>query len=152
MTEYELKTIVRTNIRRFREYRKWTQAQFAEKLDISVNFLCDIENGKKWISPASMVKFAKILNIEPFELFKPADAPAPSVSALFYRYNDEVVQAVAESLKDVFSYYQAVIEEDPSMVKGANNSEPSGNAGPYENISKINYSGFAAESAVENLK
>ncbi|MCL2834269.1 MAG: helix-turn-helix domain-containing protein, partial [Treponema sp.] len=45
MTEQELRTIVRINIRRYREYRKWTQAQLAEKLDISINFLSDIENG-----------------------------------------------------------------------------------------------------------
>ena len=116
MTEYELKTIVRTNIRRYREYRKWTQAQLAEKLDISINFLSDIENGKKWISPASMVKFATVLNIEPFELFKPADTPALAVSTIFSRYNDEVVQAVSNSLREVFHYYQAIVEENQSLL------------------------------------
>jgi transcriptional regulator with XRE-family HTH domain len=110
MTENQLRNIVRTNIRRYRNYRKWTQAELAEKLDISINFLSDIENGKRWISPASMVKFASVLKIEPFELFKPADAPPPSVSALFSRYNDEVVQAVSDSLKQIYSYYQAHIE------------------------------------------
>jgi len=113
MTESQLRDIVRTNIRRYRDYRKWTQAEFAEKLDISINFLSDIENGKKWISPASMVKFASVLNIEPFELFKPADAPLPSVSTLFSKYNDEVVQAVSASLKQVYSYYQSQVEAEP---------------------------------------
>jgi len=115
MTERELKAMVSANIRRYREYRKWTQAQLAEKLDISINFLSDIENGKKWISPASMVKFAAVLNIEPFELFKPADAPAPAVSALFSRYNDEVVQAVSESLERIYRYYQVLIDENPAL-------------------------------------
>lgn len=110
MTETEFRTIVRTNIRRYRDYRKWTQAEFAEKLNISVNFLSDIENGKKWISPASIVKFASILNIEPFELFKPAKALPLSVSSLFAKYNDEVMQAVSVSINHVFSYYQAQIE------------------------------------------
>ena len=68
MTESQLRTIVKTNIRRFRHSRKWTQAELAEKLDISINFLSDIENGKKWMSPASIVKFASILCIEPYEL------------------------------------------------------------------------------------
>jgi transcriptional regulator with XRE-family HTH domain len=111
MTEDELRTIVRTNIKRYRSYRKWTQAQLAEKLDISVNFLCDIENGKRWISPASMVKFAYVLNIEPFELFKPANAPIPSTSDLLLKYNDEVVQAVSSSLKHVYGYFQAHLAE-----------------------------------------
>ena len=111
MTEHELRAIVRTNIKRYREYRKWTQAQFAEKLDISINFLSDIENGKKWISPATMVKFANVLNIEPFELFKPTEAAAPAVSALFSRYNNEVVQVVSESVMQIYDYYQALIGE-----------------------------------------
>jgi transcriptional regulator with XRE-family HTH domain len=84
----------------------------AEKLDISINFLSDIENGKKWFSPTSMVKFASVLNIEPFELFKPADFPSPSVSAIFSKYNDEVVQAVAASLKQTYDYFQAQIENN----------------------------------------
>jgi transcriptional regulator with XRE-family HTH domain len=111
MTENELRTIVRANIKRYRIYRQWTQAQFAEKLDLSVNFLCDIENGKRWISPASMVKIAGILNIEPFELFKPADAPLPSVSELLSKYNDEVMQGVSASLKQVYGYFQALVAE-----------------------------------------
>jgi transcriptional regulator with XRE-family HTH domain len=110
MTEDQLRDIVRTNIKRYRNYRKWTQAELAEKLDISVNFLSDVENGKRWISPASMVKFASVLNIEPFELFKSADTPSPSVSILLSKYNDEVMQAVSYSLKQIYDYYQAQIE------------------------------------------
>jgi transcriptional regulator with XRE-family HTH domain len=110
MTETQLREIVRTNIKRYRDYRKWTQAEFAEKLDISINFLSDIENGKRLFSPANMVKFASVLNIEPYELFKPADAPPPSFSSLLSRYNDEVVQAVSASLKQIYCYYQAQVE------------------------------------------
>jgi len=112
MTENELRTVVRTNIKRYRVYRQWTQAQLAEKLGISVNFLCDIENGKRWISPASMVNIARVLNIEPFELFKPADTPLPGVSALFSKYNDEVLEAVSASLKQVYGYFQAHLGEE----------------------------------------
>jgi transcriptional regulator with XRE-family HTH domain len=117
MTEDELRTTVRTNIKRYRSYRRWTQAQLAEKLDISVNFLCDIENGKRWISPASMVKIACILNIEPFELFKPPDAPLPAVSELFSKYNDEVMQAVSASLKQVYEYFQTHLAEEFTETK-----------------------------------
>ena len=118
MTERDLKDILRTNIRRYRDYRKWTQAELAEKLEISVNFLSDIENGKKWISPATMVKFASVFNIEPYELFKTADYPDPSVSALFLRYNDEVVKSVSESLERINRYYQVLLDENPPTKKG----------------------------------
>jgi len=110
MTENQLRDIVRTNIKRYRNHRKWTQAELAERLDISINFLSDVENGKRWISPASMVKIASVLNIEPFELFKPADAPPPSVSDMLSKYNDEVAQAVSDSIRRVYEYYQAQAE------------------------------------------
>jgi len=112
MTEKQFRTVVRTNIRRYRNYRKWTQTEFAEKVDISVNFLSDIENGKKWISPASMVKFASVLNIEPYELFKPVETPSQNISMLFAKYNDEVIQAVNNSLKQSYDYFQAQIEAE----------------------------------------
>ena len=108
--EEQLKDIVRTNIKRYRKYRKWTQAEFAEKLAISINFLSDIENGKKWISLKNIAKFANILNIEPFELFKPVDAISPSVLDLLSKYNAEVVEAVAASIDHVYNYYQAQTE------------------------------------------
>ncbi|MCL2266013.1 MAG: helix-turn-helix transcriptional regulator [Treponema sp.] len=112
MTEDEFKAIVRINIKRYRVYRNWTQAELAEKMDISVNFLSDIENGKRWISPANMVKFASVLNIEPYELFKSAEAQPASIASLFNKYNDDVVLAVSNSLKRVYSYYQAFVEAE----------------------------------------
>jgi len=117
MTETEFRTIVRTNIRRYRDYRKWTQAELAEKLNISVNFLSDVENGKRWISPASMVKFASVLCIEPFELFKPADALPSAFSSLLAKYNDDVSHAVSASLKQVYAYYQAKAEAKTKTKK-----------------------------------
>ena len=139
MTECELKNIVRTNIKRYRKYRKWTQAQLAEKLDISINFLSEIENGKKWISPETMVNVASALNIEPFELFKPADIAAPGVSALLSRYNNEVIQAVLESLNRIYSYYQGLADKKPpsgtesiKVYESANNADLYGNSGKEE--------------------
>jgi len=109
MTENEFKTIVRGNIKRFRGYKNWTQAEFAEKLGISVNFLSDVENGKRWISPASMVKFASVLNIEPFELFKPLEKQPQTVTSLFNKYNNDILLAISDSIKQVYNYYDSKI-------------------------------------------
>jgi hypothetical protein len=59
-----------------------------------------------------MVKIARVLDIEPFELFKPAGAPPPAVSALLSKYNDEVIQAVSASLGQVYGYFQARLAEE----------------------------------------
>ena len=110
MTESQLRTIVKTNIRRFRHSQKWTQAELAEKLDISINFLSDIENGKKWISPASIVKFASVLGIEPYELFRPSGTSPLSVTALLSKYNDEVIRAIGVSIDQIYNSFQTQID------------------------------------------
>jgi len=38
-----------------------SQVEFAKKLGISKQHLCDIEKGRKFVSPARAAKFAKIL-------------------------------------------------------------------------------------------
>ena len=38
-----------------------SQADFAEKLDLSRSHLCDIERGRKTVSPARAAKFARVL-------------------------------------------------------------------------------------------
>jgi transcriptional regulator with XRE-family HTH domain len=71
MEETELRAILGENIKKFRNRRGWNQLFLAEKLDISANFLSEIETGKGWVSPLTLVKLAKALEIEVFELFMP---------------------------------------------------------------------------------
>ena len=56
MTEQDLRVILSQNIKKIRGYHKLSQADFAEKIDISIPFLSDIENGKKWVSPTTLSK------------------------------------------------------------------------------------------------
>jgi transcriptional regulator with XRE-family HTH domain len=96
MTEDELRGILSSNIKRCRARDNMSQMALAEKLDISTNFLSDIERCKAWISPLTLVKLAAALNIEPYELFK-ADA--------FFsgREKDILEQYAEENLKTVIS-------------------------------------------------
>ena len=105
MTEQKLRAILSKNIKRHRQSRNLSQADLAEKLDISVNFLCNIENGNRWISPQTLVKFANALKIEPYELFKPAEALPPDVSTTLNKSFDEAVVAVTDTLNQIRDYY-----------------------------------------------
>ena len=44
-----------------RKGEEMTQAEFASLLEISKSHLCDIEKGRKSVSPERAVKFAKVL-------------------------------------------------------------------------------------------
>jgi transcriptional regulator with XRE-family HTH domain len=43
----------------------------AAKIDISTNFLADIEAGNTWVSSQTLVKLVKAFEIEVYELLKP---------------------------------------------------------------------------------
>ena len=105
MTEKELRAILGANLKKYRSYRKFTQEELAEKLEISIPFLSDIENSRKWISPATLVKLAGVLNIEPHELLEPEQPPTPAVMITLDKWSDEVVDAVTETVKNIKKYY-----------------------------------------------
>lgn len=54
-----LKRDVGRRVHEFRVQNKYTQALFAESIDISVNFLSEIENGKKGMSQETLYKLCK---------------------------------------------------------------------------------------------
>jgi transcriptional regulator with XRE-family HTH domain len=70
MDEIQLRNILSQNIKRFRQRKGWSQAKLAEKMEISTNYLSDIETKRGWVSPFSLVKMANALEVDVFELFK----------------------------------------------------------------------------------
>jgi transcriptional regulator with XRE-family HTH domain len=113
MTEHELRSILSINLKRYRGYRKFSQAELAEKLGISIPFLSDVENGRKWVSPVTLVKFAAALKIEPYELFKPEDALSPGVATALSKWSDEVSEAVNQTLENIRSHYLSETDIPP---------------------------------------
>jgi transcriptional regulator with XRE-family HTH domain len=74
MNEIDMRNLFSQNIKRFRQMKGWSQEKLAKKIEISTNYLSEIETGKGWVSPFSLVKLANALEIEVFELFKPQEA------------------------------------------------------------------------------
>jgi transcriptional regulator with XRE-family HTH domain len=105
MVENELRAILSANLKRYRNYRKFTQEEMAEKLKISIPFLSDVENGRKWVSPATLVKLADVLGIEPHELFKPEQNLSPAMKLTLDKWSDEVIDAVTKTVKNIQKYY-----------------------------------------------
>ena len=73
MDEAGLRNLLSQNIKRFRQRKGWSQEKLAEKMEISTNYLSDIERKRGWVSPFSLVKLANALEIDVFELFKPQE-------------------------------------------------------------------------------
>lgn len=63
MTDTLDKSKVGQRIRQIRLLRDYTQAEFAELIDISINFLSEIENGKKGLSQDTLAKICRQFNM-----------------------------------------------------------------------------------------
>jgi len=111
MTEQELRAVLSANLRRYRGYLKLSQADLAEKLGISIQFLSDLENGRKWISSNTLVKLADALKVEPHKLLKSAESPSPASSLDLGKWGTDVIQAVTQTVNDIQEYYKFEIEK-----------------------------------------
>ena len=89
MNVENLRKLFSQNIKRYRKMKGLSQEKLAEKIDISSNYLSDIETGKGWVSPFSLVKLANALEIEVFELFKPQEATPKSIKTQVNRYLED---------------------------------------------------------------
>jgi len=69
MTENEIKILLGQNLKFLRKEQQLSQMQLAEKAEVTFNFINDIENGKKWISPATLSKLSIALNVQPYRFF-----------------------------------------------------------------------------------
>ena len=105
MREDELRAVLGNNLKKYRKYRNFSQEELAEKLDISIPFLSDIENSRKWISPATLVKLADALGIEPHELFKADLGLSPTMTLTLDKWSDEVIEAVTLTVKNIKKHY-----------------------------------------------
>ena len=104
MDEQELRGILSNNIKRCRLRKNLSQIALAGKLDISPNFLSDIERCKAWISPNTLVKLAFVLDVEPYELLK--------ADALFSEAEKDILKHYTEeNLKSVLSVINKLREK-----------------------------------------
>jgi len=75
MEGQEIKSILGKNIKLIRNSRQYSQALLAEKADISITFLSNIERGLKFPKPLVLGQIAASLGVEVCELFKTNSTP-----------------------------------------------------------------------------
>jgi transcriptional regulator with XRE-family HTH domain len=99
MANKRLRAILGANLRKFRNQREWSQMELAEKANISMNFLSEIERGNKWPYPETLQNLADSLGVEAYELFRPEKETDPDIGRYMERFSRDVMIAVEESVK-----------------------------------------------------
>ena len=108
MQEQEIRTLLAGNIKKYRGRRGWSQLYLSEKLDISANFLSEIETGKGWVSPLTLSKLASALEIEVFELFM----PRMGNTTIHDKAEAEKIRRFAGDLKEALNVSVAEVAKD----------------------------------------
>jgi transcriptional regulator with XRE-family HTH domain len=95
----EIRTIFGKNVRIYRNRRNWSQADLAEYANISINFIGDIERGKKWPHPETLTKLANALEIKVFELFMEENKePNRETKKIMNRFMKDVYLAINKTM------------------------------------------------------
>jgi transcriptional regulator with XRE-family HTH domain len=89
INEIEIRATLGRNLKRLRVTKKLSQLSLAVKAGLTYNFINDIENGKKWLSPKTLAALATVLDIKPYEFFVPEAAlPEPDATELTGRLDN----------------------------------------------------------------
>lgn len=65
----DVQSLFRVNMKYFRLLRGYTQAELAERCDLSSNYICEMEAGRRFPSADSLDALCDALDIQAFELF-----------------------------------------------------------------------------------
>jgi transcriptional regulator with XRE-family HTH domain len=105
MNGKNLRAILSNNIKQYRNNHGWSQADLAEEANISITFLSNIERGLKWPYPDTIVKIAKALKVEEFELFRRDKAIIDDTAMLIDRLVMDMSISVNNSIKKTYRQY-----------------------------------------------
>jgi len=110
----KLRAVFGRNVKLYRSRRNWSQADLAEYANISINFLGDIERGKKWPHPDTLSKIADALEIKIFELFMEENIDINTetqtimnrfVKDVSLTVNKSLSQSVNQSIENIIKQY-----------------------------------------------
>jgi len=105
LSGHELRIILGKGIRFYRQQRELSQAVLAEKANISVTFLSNIERGLKYPTSDTLSALSNVLGVEVYELFRHDHSPALH-RGLFERFKKDITKNVLDTLKSVYKSYE----------------------------------------------
>ena len=107
--EHEIRAVLAQNIKSFRLHRNWSQEILAEKANISIPYLSDLERGNKWPYPETLSKLANALTVEIYELFRKEIPLNKKNNDYTARIIKEILIAQKEAADAIYKQY---IEKD----------------------------------------
>jgi transcriptional regulator with XRE-family HTH domain len=101
-----IRDILARNLKYFRTHRRLSQSQLAEKADISVTFLSNIERGKMFPKVETLSRLTESLNVDVHELFKTDLIPEDNKKVM-RRLTEDMTKNVNLAMSEVFKLYSS---------------------------------------------
>jgi transcriptional regulator with XRE-family HTH domain len=105
ISEAEIRARLSRNLKRLRAKKNLSQLTLSVEAQLTHNFINDIENGKKWLSPKTLAALANALDIEPHELLVPEPALSGQEATVLKGYLDTFAGDVLRWVEDVKGRY-----------------------------------------------
>ena len=108
MSGQDIRAALGKNIKFFRFHKQYSQADLAEKSDISIAYLSKIERGIMYPKPDVLSRIAESLGVEIYELFKtkPSIDAAPNDSEkVLNRLSKDMTRRINQAMEEVFTQY-----------------------------------------------
>ena len=80
--------------------------QLAEKADLTFNFINDIENGKKWISPNTLAKLSEALDVQPYRFFLAVQNERHGKNETLSAFSDDVLNQISKIIRETAERYE----------------------------------------------
>jgi transcriptional regulator with XRE-family HTH domain len=95
--EEKLRKVLSANIKRYRAKLGFSQERLAETVGLSSQTINDIEGCRTWVSDKTIVKIARALNIEPYQLL----FPKTGTEMLFpVKVPSDILENLKETIKE----------------------------------------------------
>jgi len=95
--EEKLRKALSANIKHYRAKLGFSQERLAETVGLSDQTINDIEGCRTWVSDKTLVKIARALNVEPYQLLLPQN----ETGKLFpVKVPSDILQNLKESVKE----------------------------------------------------
>jgi transcriptional regulator with XRE-family HTH domain len=104
MNTQEIKDLFGRNIKYYRFHKQLSQSALAEKADISVTFLSNIERGKMFPKVETLSRLTESLDVDVHELFR-NDLIPNDQREMMNRLTEDVKGTVIAALDGVFKQY-----------------------------------------------
>ena len=104
MDTQEIKNIFGRNVKYFRYQRQLSQAALAEKADISITFLSNIERGIMFPKVETLSRLTKSLDVKVSELFI-SDLIPKEQNEMMNRFTKDIKGTLITALDGVFKQY-----------------------------------------------